>query len=42
MLERVIRTLRELFGGRRLARAVRRHDRAAHELDAAIREVLRK
>jgi hypothetical protein len=38
----MLRALRELFGGRRLARAQRRHDRAADELDAAIREVLGK
>ena len=41
-LARLRAALREFFAGRRLARAVRQHDCAAAELDAALREVLRR
>lgn len=34
--------LKEIIAGRRLARAIRQHDRAAHELDAVLKEVLRR
>lgn len=41
-MAKIARLLREIFGGRRLARALRHHDRAADELDAVLREVLRQ
>lgn len=42
VFDRLRTALRDIFTGRRLASAVRQHDRAANELDAVLREVLRR
>jgi len=41
-VEQLRQAVRELFAGRRLARAVRQHECAADELDAVLREVLKR
>jgi len=42
ILQRLRNALREILAGRRLAQAVRQNDRAADDLDAVLREVLRR
>lgn len=42
MWGRLVTAMREVFAGRRLARAIRENERAADELDALLREVFKR
>ena len=42
MIAKLIRALRKLAAGNRLSRAIERNDQAADDLDALLREVLKR
>lgn len=42
VVARIVEALTELVRGHRMARTLRQNDRAADELDAALREVLKR